>query len=146
MSPILSLNELCESSVDMCAGVHLYYVIDNGSKRFGVSVDGVTAEDGIKTETEARELRRQYIKNQSIAHTVTIDPQLIVSDMVADYQNGNKNEIIERLQTEHPGIVALFYHTVALYNVLPETSLNEITNRLCDNRMEIVNAHYSASR
>ena len=68
----------------------------------------------------------------NMTYQATIDPDAIASELAESWINGNKNDVIKTLSTDHPALTAL----VLLDRVLMRPDRNEITNRLIDHRVD----------
>lgn len=73
-------------------------------------------------------------KQTKIKLVGTIDPEVLVNELVESWINGNKNDVITALSHDHPGLTAM----VLTAGGLSSSDRNEITNRLIDIRRELV--------
>ncbi len=66
-----------------------------------------------------------------------IDPEANVMDMLRSWTNGNRNDVIEALANDHPGLTAMFLVTGIGEKMLSRADANHITNTLIDRRVAL---------
>ena len=60
-----------------------------------------------------------------------------VSEMIESYVNGNKNDVIQILDSDHPALAAMFIYTAITSKKLDRGDVNTIVNRLLEKRTEL---------
>jgi hypothetical protein len=68
-----------------------------------------------------------------------IDPEVSVSELLDNWVNGNRSYVIAKLESDHPGLTALFIVQGTIDGCLKASDCNSVCNRLIDCRMGIVN-------
>ncbi len=63
-----------------------------------------------------------------------IDPDVIVHDLVDNWINGNRVEVLDALENDHPGLTALFF----VAGDLSYSDLRVVCNLLMDRRKAMV--------
>lgn len=81
-----------------------------------------------------------------VQSTIEIDPEASIEVMLANWSNGNKNEVIEALQNDHAGLTAFFIVEGVLSNRLTHSDCNVVSNRLIDDRMRLAQSIGRANR
>jgi hypothetical protein len=69
---------------------------------------------------------------------MTIDPDLTVSELLAAWRLGEREQVLDILAGDHPGLAALFLSQVAREIGLGLTAFNTAVNGLIDRRVEAV--------
>jgi len=77
------------------------------------------------------------VPTMNIEHTIQIDPDVLVTELCGSWIDGNKNEVIQQLATDHAGLTALFLCVGISDHGFNRGTLNEVTSRLNDIRTEI---------
>lgn len=66
-----------------------------------------------------------------------IDLEVSARELVATYINGNRNEVIDALSTDHPGLLALVLVQGVQDGKLSRSDFNTIANRVIDRRRDL---------
>lgn len=67
---------------------------------------------------------------------MVIDPDITVNQLLTQWQNGNKTEVFNALENDHPGLTAMFVTTGCTQRRLTVLDCNILTNILMDRRRE----------
>lgn len=65
-----------------------------------------------------------------------IDPEVNVMDLLTNWVNGNRKDVLCSLENDHPGLTAMFLITGIGEKMLSRTDCNIVTNLLMDQRIE----------
>lgn len=68
---------------------------------------------------------------------MTIDPDVTVSDLLDQYVNGNRKDVLDALENDHPGLTAMFLIVGIGEKRLDRSDCNTITNMMMDRRREM---------
>lgn len=73
----------------------------------------------------------------TVESKIEIDCDALASELIEQWANGNKNDVIRQLSTDHAGLTAMVIVTGSTERTLSLGDVNEITNRLMDERVAI---------
>lgn len=69
---------------------------------------------------------------------MVIDADVTVDDLLESYVNGNHSDVLRKLSQDHCGLAVLFVTEGIKRKMLTLSDVNSITNRLLDDRRELV--------
>lgn len=72
-----------------------------------------------------------------VKHEIQIDCDALVAELIDQWTNGQKNDVIHQLATDHAGLTAMVLCIGCTDGPLTRGDMNEITNRLNDMRTDI---------
>ncbi len=72
-------------------------------------------------------------------HLIAIDDEVSADSLIEAWKNGNKTDVLNKLANDHAALTALVLVTGATDKRLTLADCNEITNKLIDRRVAMLN-------